>query len=159
VTAERVPRLAGAIYGTILVLAVIGALSEDDEVGSGELLAAVLTTSVVFWLAHIYADVIAQRLAGVTGTVVAHVREAASHEWPLVEAALAPSAPLLLGAVGILSRSTAVNLALAVGLADLFAWGYMAGRASQESRLAALVSALIAVVIGTVMVLLKGLLH
>jgi hypothetical protein len=35
----------------------------------------------------------------------------------------------------------------------------MAGRASQESRLAALVSALIAVVIGTVMVLLKGLLH
>jgi hypothetical protein len=159
VTAERVPRLAGAIYGTILVLAVIAALSEDDEVGPGAVLGAVVATSVVFWLAHIYADVIARRMTGVAESVLRNVRDAAAHEWPLVEASLAPSVPLLLGAVGVFSRSTAVNLALAVGLVDLFIWGYMAGRASSETRVAAVVSALAAVLIGALMVVLKNLLH
>jgi hypothetical protein len=156
---ERAPRIAGAIYGTILVLAVIAALSEDDETSTGAIMLAVLATSLVFWLAHVYADVLAERAAGVTGTIRQLVRSAARREWPLIEAALAPCAPLLLGVAGVFSHNTAVTLALIVGLVDLFAWGYTGGRAWHESRLAALLSALVAVALGTVMVLLKGQLH
>src|SRR5262245_26941351 len=113
---ERAPRVAGAIYGTILVLAVIAGLSEDDEISAGALLAATLTTSSVFWVAHVYADVLAERASGMPGTTVQLIRSAAGREWPLIEASLAPSAPLLLAAVGAFSRGTAVTIALVIGL-------------------------------------------
>ena len=156
---ERAPRVAAAIYGTILALAVIAALSEDEDVSAGETLAASITTSLVFWIAHVYADVIAERSSGSAGTITRLFRSAAAREWPLVEAAIAPCVPLLLGAAGVFGRNTSMTLALIAGLADLFGWGYSAGRAWHESRLAALLSALIAVAIGTVMVLMKNLLH
>ena len=55
---------ARAIYGTILVMAVITALSHDDSVTSAQLIAGVLATTFVFWIAHVYAEVLGTRLAG-----------------------------------------------------------------------------------------------
>src|SRR4051794_110275 len=55
---ERAKRVADGVYGTILVLAVVAALSKDDHATAGAIAAGALTTSVVFWLAHIYADVL-----------------------------------------------------------------------------------------------------
>ena len=55
-TADANP--ARAIYGTILVMAVIAALSHDDSVRSAELIAGVLATTFVFWIAHVYAEVL-----------------------------------------------------------------------------------------------------
>jgi hypothetical protein len=37
-----------AIYGTILVMAVITAISHDKDIGPGEIIAAVAATTVVF---------------------------------------------------------------------------------------------------------------
>ena len=68
-------------------------------------------------------------------------------------------APLLLGAVGVLNRSAAVNLSIAVGLTSLAAWGYLAGRAVEQSRLKAALTATGAVLLGVLMVALKNLVH
>ena len=65
-TAALVPdreRASSAIYGTILVTAVIVALSEDPNASARELAEAVATTTVVFWLAHAYSDYIGRRAA------------------------------------------------------------------------------------------------
>jgi len=158
-TIERAHREAAAVYGTILVLAVVAALSEDEDATSLALLGGVLATSVVFWVAHVYADVLSRRAGADHSPWWQLVRGAARQEWPLVEAAIVPAMPLLLGAIGLFGRSAAVTLSLAAGLADLAGWGYLAGRAMQGSRLRSLVSAAVAVALGGVMVLLKHLVH
>ena len=87
---------ARAIYGTILVMAVITALSHDDSVTSAQLIAGVLATTFVFWVAHVYAEVLGTRLAGDGGRpTLANVTVAARGQWPLVEAALLPVLCLL----------------------------------------------------------------
>ena len=145
--------------GTILVLAVVAALSEDDHAPAGAILGAALATSLVFWIVHVYAEVLSRRASGDGTAWWPLVRQAAQREWPLVEAAFLPSVPLVLGAVGLLARSTAITLSLIVGLADLAAWGYFAGRAMRQSRVKSLASAVAAAGLGTLMVLLKNLVH
>jgi hypothetical protein len=152
-------RFADAVYGTILVLAVVAALSEDDHATAGAIVGAALATSLVFWIVHVYAEVLSRRASGDGIAWWPLVRQAARQEWPLVQAAFLPSIPLVLGAVGLLARSTAITLALVVGLADLAAWGYFAGRALRQSRIRSLVSAAGAAGLGTLMVLLKNLVH
>lgn len=152
-------RVADAVYGTILVLAVVAALSQDKQAGPGAIAAGALATSIVFWVVHVYAEVLSRRTGGDTTPTRPMVAAAARQEWPLVEAALAPLAPLLLGAIGLFSRGTSITLAIAVGLADLGGWGYVAGRAMGQSRVKSGLSALVVVGLGLVMVLLKNLVH
>jgi hypothetical protein len=102
---------------------------------------------------------LSHRTAGDTREWWPLLRAGAIQEWPLVEAAIAPSIPLLLGAVGVLGRSPAITLSLVIGVVDLAGWGYTAGRAMQQSRLRSLVSALAAAALGALMVLLKNLVH
>jgi hypothetical protein len=155
---EREAR-AAAIYGTILVLAVSAALSEDQKLGPGRILAGIVTTSLAYWLAHVYAEVLADSLAGSRASLVIRVRRAAVREWPLVAAVAAPAVPLLLGAIGLLSRSTALALTYAVALGNLLGWGYAAARATGQTPVKAAGSALLAGALGAVMVALKGQLH
>ena len=157
--AERAQRVADAVYGTILVLAVVAAFSEDDHATVTAILGGAVATSVVFWLVHVYADVLSRRAAGEEGRLGPLVRHAAHQEWPLVEAAIAPCVPLLLGAVGVFGRSLAITLSLIVGLVDLAGWGYVAGRAMRQSPLRSLVTAAVTAGLGTIMVLLKNLVH
>jgi hypothetical protein len=152
-------RVADAVYGTILVLAVVAALSEDHGASPGEILGGALATSIVFWIVHVYAEVLSRRTAGDTSPSWPLIRASAVQEWPLVEAALAPAVPLLLGAVGILNRSPAITLSIIVGLADLAAWGFTAGRATGQSALKSLLTGAGALALGVVMVLLKNLVH
>jgi hypothetical protein len=152
-------RVADAIYGTILVLAVVGALSRDAEATVGAILGGALATSVVFWIVHVYAEVLDLEVSGESPGGWAAVRAAAWQEFPLVQAALLPMVPLVLGTVGVLGRSAAVNLSLAIGFFALAAWGYHAGRTMQQSRLRAGLQAAGAAGLGLLMVLLKNLVH
>ena len=49
-------RLGGYIYGTIVVLAVLVAGAKAYPTAAGKIAALVAITSVVFWLAHVYAS-------------------------------------------------------------------------------------------------------
>lgn len=156
----RVARIAAGVYGTILVLGIITALSLDAEAGPGEILGGVLATAVVFWLAHVYAETLALRLtAGSGGSLRGVALDVAGEQWPIAEAAFVPSAPLALGAVGALGRSTAITVAIVFALLDLFGWGYAAGRVMYPSPLKAAGSAVLLTGAGLIMVLLKNLVH
>ena len=158
-TAARERRVAAAVYGTILVLAVVSYLSEDDELGPGRVAVAMLGTALVYYAAHVYVDYLAARMSATGERTGAVLRRVVVEEWPLLEATLIPAIPLFLGALGVFSRSTSVNLSLTLALADLAGWGYSAGRRSFASRFAAIASSLVAIALGLVVVGLKGLLH
>ena len=61
---DRVERLAGAIYGTIVVAGVLAATEYDDDPEVLETGAYALATVVVFWLAHAWAQTLGRRLVG-----------------------------------------------------------------------------------------------
>ena len=123
-----------AIYGTILVTSVVAYLSEDGGISDGELLYGVALTALVFWLAHVYAESVAERFARDSPLTWRDVREVAAREWPPMAQAAGPAvAALGLAWAGALSRDAAVDLAIGLGVAALFAWGYVIARRSQLS--------------------------
>jgi hypothetical protein len=156
---EERSRIAAAVYGTVLVLAVLSYVSEVDDLGRGDILGAMVGTALAYFSAHVYVDYLAARMTGAREPTLALTRKVLSAEWPLLQATLAPGVPLLLGAVGVWSRETGVDIALAVAFADLVGWGYKAGSRSYGNRLGAIGSALVAVTIGLFVVGLKSLLH
>jgi hypothetical protein len=149
--------VAGAIYCTVLVLGIIGGTSEAESLSLWADLVIVLVTMGVFWLAHIYAALLA---VGVTEQMAFSWSESAGiarHEAPLLQAAVAPCVPLLLGALGILGRTAAIRLSFAIGIAALFGWGLVISRHRQGSTVRTLVIGSISAGLGLVVALLHAL--
>src|SRR5262245_63693604 len=121
-------RLAGFVHGTIVALAVLVAGARAYPHEAGHIAVLVVVTSVVFWLAHVYAHGVGQSVARDRRLTLAELRSVARQEAAVIEAAAVPVAALLLGAVGILSATAAVWLALGAGLAVLAAEGVLFAR-------------------------------
>jgi len=116
-------RLGGYIYGTIVVLAAMIEGQQAYRDGTGHVALIVLLTTVVFWLAHVYAHSLAQSVS--TGRRVSRrdVLSIAHRESSIIEAAVLPVAMLGLGKLGAFSLHTAVWLAIACAVAVLVAQG------------------------------------
>ena len=147
--------MAGAVYGQILATAVLAGLSESEDLSSGELFAGVAVTTLVFWLAHVYAQALAERLGMDRGLRFSEVREVALAEWPMVEAAVPTLLARALGGVGLLSRDAAVRLGIGLGVAGLMAWGFVIARRSGMSPLATVGAVALNAAFGLAIVLLK----
>jgi hypothetical protein len=153
--AARGERLGGYIYGTIVVLATVvaGAKAYGEQVGHVALL--VLITTVVFWLAHVYAHALALSVAEDQHLSRSALTGIARRESSIIEAALAPIGALLLGHWGIVSERTAVWLAVGCGLGALVAQGFAFARAERLGRLATLAIVAVNLGLGVVLVGLK----
>jgi len=145
---------AAAIYGSIVATAIIGALREA-HVTVGEMTIDVLATMVVFWLAHTWAAIAGERIH--TGHMLSkdRVLALAREEWPMVEAGFAPVFALALGWVGVLDADDAAKVALAIGVVQLFAWGFVLGRRVYHRWLGALIAGLANGVLGLTLVALE----
>jgi hypothetical protein len=154
------PNPARAIYGTILATAVIAGFSEDRHIATAEILAALGATTLVFWLAHVYAEWLGAGVAeGSRRRGLADLGPVMRQELPLAEGALLPGLGLLAGVVGILSRDHAVNVAIAIGVAELFGWGLRLGRLQHLPLLLAVGAGVLSALFGLAMVVLKVLVH
>ena len=82
-----------------------------------------LVTGVVFWLAHVYACVLAGSLTTHRTPNRSEVRDAIRHDWPLVEVTIPLVLILALGALGVVADKTAVLAATLAVLVELVAAG------------------------------------
>jgi hypothetical protein len=156
---RRDPRdLQGAIYGTILVISLIAVASEYAATDL-EIVGSVAATVLVFWLAHVYAGVVGQRLAAGRSVGWAGVRSEMRAEWPMVEAAILPLAAVALGALDILSEGDGVGIALAAGIVVLAGYGVAIARREKRGLLATIGIAAVNGAFGAVMVVLKVVVH
>jgi hypothetical protein len=155
----REPPRSGGLYGTVLVLAVIIALTKSGRASSEVVLGGVLVTSFVFWIVHIYADTLASRVEFPARSWLDIAGEHASEEIGILEAAILPSIPLLLGVAGILERRAAGWAAIGMGLIGLFGWGVAVGHALGYRRGGPLLFGVLNVALGGLMVGLKVLVH
>lgn len=146
-----------AVYGAIVATAVIVAASTHDEPVAA-VAGAVALTVVVFWLAHVYSAVLEHRYHG-NRPRFADIRRIMAEELPMVEAATLPIAVLLLGAFNVLRDPFAVNLALAIGVAQLLVWGAVAARRAGWSWAATVGTSVVDGVLGLLVIGLKSILH
>lgn len=126
-------RLGGFIYGTIVVLAVVVAGARAYPHGPGHIAVLVIVTSVVLWVAHVYAHGLGHSVARNQHLSLAELRHIARREGSIVEAAVPPLVPLLLGAVGLVSNGFAVWAAFALGMVVLAAQGITFARVERLS--------------------------
>ncbi|HVN62188.1 MAG TPA: hypothetical protein VMT59_13055 [Gaiellaceae bacterium] len=147
---------AAAIYGLILADSVLAVYREEaSSVGASTVAVTVLGTSLVFWLAHVYAELLAFRIDHRRSPAWPDALAAMRYEWPIVQASGLPVLALLLGVFDIISDKKAVTLALLVCFAELGGLGLESARSGGASGLVAWVSGLIALLLGAVVVGLK----
>ena len=149
---------AGAIYGAIISTALIGALREAG-LTSQEMALDVAATMLVFWIAHTWAAIAGERIHLGHGLLAHRMRALGREEWPIVEAGLVPVIPLVLGWIGVVDQDAATWLAIAVGIGQLFLWGFVLGRRIYHTWLGATLAALGDGGIGVVIVLLEIWIH
>lgn len=120
--------LGGAVYGTVLVIAVLGAWYADDTAEVGDALLSLLSTVAVFWLAHAYAHVFAAGLQP-GETTTGRIRPAIVHDWPIAQAAILPSLVMLAGVLGLVDGRQAMLAGLGAAVLSLFLFGLAMARA------------------------------
>jgi hypothetical protein len=148
-----------AIYGTVLVSAVIAVGWEDET--DLDVLLFVLGTVGVFWLAHVYSWVLAReddteprfRAIGVAA------RDAIRHTVGLLTAMVLPAIFLLLAVVDWVDEYVAYYAALWVGVVVLTVLGYLASARRGSPWYLRVVSALLTASLGLLIIWLSALVH
>lgn len=151
--------VGGAIYGLILATSVIAVSREYTEKNSGITAVTVIVTAGIFWLAHVYSDVMALEVKHRHVPTRTELTEILTRQWPLVQAGILPTFILLLGPLGVLEDETAQAAALAICLVELAATGFAASWFAGARGFTAIVSGAISLSFGLVIVGLKTIVH
>jgi hypothetical protein len=148
-------QLSGFVYGTIVVLSVIVTGAKAFPHGLGQIALLVAVTTVVFWLAHVYAHVMAFSVGQDTHLSLFEFRQIARREASILAAGVPPEAALVLGGVGLLSEHFAIWLSFGLGLAVLGVTGIVFARVERLGRLRGLLTVLANLALGVVLIGLK----
>lgn len=147
--------IAGAVYGTIVVLAAVTAGGKAFQEDLWRLVAIVVTTVLVLWLAHVYAHGLAESIQMGRRLDGAELRAISRRELAIPLAAVGPGVVLVLGAVDLIEGPTAVWLAIALGVATLALQGLRYARVERLGVTGTLVSVLLNLGLGLAIVGLK----
>ena len=154
VVGRRQSNLVGAIEGTIVATAVVATL---DETSASVLRSfwILLATGTFFWIAHVYADLLAARIKGHHRMKRDDVTHVMSREWPLLMSSFVLAIPLALGWVGVLSRDLALGLSTGVGVAALIGWGVVFSRREGHGPGGVVAAAIMNAAVGLLIISLK----
>jgi hypothetical protein len=145
-------RIAGLLYGTIVVMSVIAASAQGLERDAARIAGLVVATNLVFWLAHVYAHSVELSVVRQERLTGRGLKEVAVHEASILTAAVLPTAALLLGALDLIGDRGAIWLALGAGTAALAAQGLALARIEQLALLGTATLVLANVLLGLAIV-------
>lgn len=157
--AELILNNAGsAIYGTIAVGALLAAESVRRETYARNIEAVVITL-LIYWLAHAYADLAAERLRSGTRLTLGRLASTMLRELPLLAGATIPLATLLICWAAGTRLSVAVIAALWTSAAIVVMIEVSAGIRGRLAARQFFVEALVGAVLGALVIFLKVVLH
>ena len=148
----------GAIYGIIAVGALLAAESTRRETYVRNIVAVVVTL-LLYWLAHAYADLAAERLRSGTQLTLGRLFRTMLDELPLLAGATIPLATLLICWAAGSRLSTAVIAALWTAAAIVVSIELTAGVRGRLAARQFITQALIGVLLGALVIFLKVVLH
>jgi hypothetical protein len=122
----------GGVYGSMLAASVVIGAGSLDSFPRAELVLLLLLTGVVFWAAHVHAQLFGARLArqALDRRIVLHV---CRDEWPIVKASVPPAAAVAVSPLLGLDVPGALWLALCVAVAGQVGWSLAAARRAGAS--------------------------
>lgn len=122
----------GGVYGSMLAASVIIGAGTLGSYPRLEIVLLLLLTGLVFWIAHVHAQLFGARLAqrSLDRRAVVHV---CRDEWPIVEAAVPPAVAVAVSPLLGLDVSGALWLAVSVAVAGQVGWSAAAARRAGAS--------------------------
>ncbi|MBZ6103979.1 MULTISPECIES: hypothetical protein [Streptomyces] len=144
----------GGVYGSMLAASVVIGAGALGSFPRAELVLLLLLTSLVFWIAHVHAELFGARLARrpPDRRVILRV---CREEWPIVKAAVPPAAAIAVSPVLGLDVQGTLWLALSVAVTGQVGWSLAAAhRAGAPLRLMA-TTATVNVLLGLAIVVVK----
>jgi hypothetical protein len=126
--------LSGAIYGTLVASGVLATEGSTRD-GVGEVALVVLVTLMVYWFAHGYAEMLAdrarERAVGGKAHALVDLGRALRKQWSIVGGSVSLIVVLFLGALLGADTDTAVSIAVWFAVLELLLWGTLAARQAE----------------------------
>lgn len=144
----------GGVYGSMLAASVVVGAGTFGTFPRLELVLLLLLTGVVFWIAHVHADLFGARLAQ-RPPDLAVVRRVCREEWTIVKAAVPPAVAVGVGPVLGLDVQGGQWLALSVAVTGQVGWSVAAARQAGAPGRLLVLSALVNLVLGLVILASK----
>ena len=147
-----------AIYGTLIAAAVIATNASGGKSGLAAFLTALVVLSL-YWLAHVYSDVLGERLASRSRPGWRSIIRTALRDWALLRGALLPIA--IFGATRLLFSSveTAALTALWCTVFLFGCWGFVAALRGGAKGLELIVETVACAGFGVFVIVLKTVIH
>jgi hypothetical protein len=148
-------RRAAGIYGAIITAAILA--TAGSELHTGALVATVVITLLVYWVAEEYAELLGEQVEAGFVPSWNYIRGALAATWPMVTASFAPLVVLVLARLAGASIQVADNIGLVVAIVLLMIHGWLAARSARLHGIQLIFTTSIAAALGLVMVALKDL--
>ncbi|MCX4997689.1 hypothetical protein [Streptomyces longwoodensis] len=148
----------GGVYGSLLAASVVVGAGTLGSFPRAELVVLLLVSGVVFWVAHVHAQLFGARLAAhaLDRRTVLHV---CRDEWPIVKAAVPPALAVAVSPLLGLGLEGTLWLAVSVAVAGQVGWSVAAARRAgapwRPTALTAVVNLLLGLLIIAFKVVLK----
>ncbi|MEU1616807.1 hypothetical protein ABZ479_05815 [Streptomyces sp. NPDC005722] len=144
----------GAVYGSLLAASVVAGAGSAGPYPRLQLVLLLICTGLVFWVAHVYAGFVGDRLRG-GGVTRREIRRVCVREWPIVQAALLPAAAVAVSPLLGLGLEGTAWLALSVAVAQQVGWAGAAVVRVGASRWEVVSAGFVNLVLGLVIVAAK----
>jgi hypothetical protein len=149
---------AGVVYGVITVGALMAAESGRHESYVDAIASAVFAT-LLYWLAHAYADLLGSRLDTGEHLTVRTLGRALAHDWAIVRGAAIPVLALVISWLLGASRESGVTAALRTAVVALVVFELLAGIRARSTPPELLLKAAVGVTMGIALLAVKGVLR
>lgn len=151
---DRAERLSHAIYGTIIVTALLVTLRAHDD-SAEEVLAALLGTGLVLFVAHVYATALARRVTQMRRPVHHQAASILLNNLPVLLAVVVPAVVFVFALTGAISLAVAYWIAIGYALASLFVFGLVYGLRTEHSLVTSVVIGIVSGGLGAAITLLE----
>jgi hypothetical protein len=144
--------VAGTVYGTIIVLSVLTAGAKPYKNDLWRLVVLAAVSVLVLWVAHVYSHGLGESLRIGRRLTPGELASVARREYSIVLAAVLPIVSIALGAMGVVSPETAVELAFIIGMITLTAQGVRYSQLEQLGFTATFTTVALNVLVGLTLI-------
>jgi hypothetical protein len=149
---------AGVVYGVITVGALMAAESGRHE-SYVDAIGSALVATLLYWLAHAYADLLGRRLATGDRLTAGALGRALAHDWAIVRGAALPLLALVIAGIAGASQEAGVTAALRTAVVTVVVFEVIAGLRAKSTPGELLLKASVGVTMGLAILALKGILR
>jgi hypothetical protein len=149
---------AGVVYGVITIGALMAAESGRHE-SYVDTVASALIATLLYWLAHAYADLLGRRLATGESLTTAALARALVHDWAIVRGAAIPILALVIAWTVGASQESGVTAALRTAVVTVVVFELLAGIRAKSTPAELLLKACVGVTMGIAILAMKGILR